>query len=215
MIETTVTSTSWLRQRRASSGVVMPVCSTFVVAWLVLAVPASAAGLWQWTDGAGNVHKSRTVDEIPADFRSGATQLDDKPSSAPSTAKSTTPESTVPGTKKAPLAARPTSAPAAPAPAAAPDANPGGGAVDVNGHGRDWWQARVLDARKQVADAEKAVDHLRAERTHTPLVSKERERRADLSKADAELQAAKKVLTEDLPREARAAAAPRWWLDVK
>jgi len=168
--------------------------------WLT-AAPASAA-LWEWTDGAGRTHKARSLDDIPAEFRSTAAAVEE-----------TKPPAAQPEAAAGP--ARNMSAPPSVDTDSSSASDGDSGDKDSDGHDKQWWQDRVKAARKQVMDDEKAVNDMRTKVGHDVYAGRLLTERKNLSAAEEKLDADRKVLSDDLPKQARAAHAPQWWLNVK
>lgn len=177
-------------------------------------VTGARASLWEWTDGGGRVHKSRSLEEVPEEFRGGAVEIQ---------------EETVPTAPAGPTVPPPRSEAASPTrrpvqPAVRAPATPSGtdlsddGAespTDRDGHDREWWQSQVIETRQQINDLEVKIEHLRSEGIRSPLVRKEREARRELATAQEDLKKAKGKLQTDLPEAAAKAGAPASWLGVK
>ena len=178
-------------------------------------IPSWAAGLWQWTDGAGRVHKARAIDEVPEEFRASATEIQDG-GTIPNPAGPTVPpprtEPAVPARRASPPGVP--SATASPAGSATGEQGTDAGA-DRDGHDRAWWQSQVVETRRQINDLEAKIEHLKSEGLRTPSIRKEREARKELVKAQDELKKAKGKLQVDLPEAAAKAGAPASWLLVK
>lgn len=170
-----------------------------------LAAPARA-GLWEWADGAGRPHKSRSLDEVPEEFRSTAVEVPD--SSAKPAAEASSPQAK--GAERTPARARGTAG-------ESPDASSAVDkpATDRDGHDQAWWQSQVVETRRTINELEAKIEHLKGESIRTPLIRKEREARKEFAKAQAELAEARKRLSVDLPQQAAAAGAPTYWLQVK
>jgi hypothetical protein len=167
-------------------------------------VGPALAGLWQWTDGAGGVHKSRSLDDVPEAFRGSATEIPESgPVSKPAATQPAPPRRAVP-----PAATQSTSTTTSTEPE--PDA-----ATDKDGHDRAWWQAQVIEARKAVNDLEAKIEHLKSEGVRSPIVRKEREAKKELATADSDLKKARAHLEVELPAAAAEAGAPASWLRVK
>ncbi len=168
----------------------------------MLAAPATA-GLWEWTDGAGRPHKSRTRNDVPEEFRANAVEIQVEPS--------------MPSAGSGADGAKPSErAPARSVPTAQPDASSLDQEItDRDGHDRDWWREQVIAARREINDLEAKLERLKAESRYNSVIRKEREARHEHAKVQAELTAARKRLAEDLPKQAAAAGAPAYWLRVQ
>jgi len=162
--------------------------------------PATAV-MYQWTTPEGVIGLTDDPGRIPEQYRATA-----KPygNAAPAPAPKQTP---TPTAKPQPIPA--TAAPESPAPA-----------VDNNGHGRDWWQARVQELRDQRADlvrqqaeAEKKFNEIhyfgRETYGELQLAQTLRQRADDLGK---QIDAVDQQLTSGLANEARQAGAPVGWV---
>lgn len=174
---------------------------------------AVRATLWEWTDGAGRTHKARSVEDIPAEFRGGAVEIQEGTEPVPSAGPTVPPPRTATGapSRRAPLPA----APAASTSGSESRDDRGEPATDRDGHDRAWWQAQVVETRQQINDLEAKLEHLRSEGIRSPIVRKEREARKEFAKTQEDLKKAKGKLSTDLPEAAAKAGAPASWLVVK
>jgi hypothetical protein len=166
---------------------------------LVALVPdAIGAGVtYQWTDADGVVHFADDPGKIPENFRDTAKEIHhpDEPKSPPLPH----PES------ESPPETKPRVSPSEP--------------LDALGHNREWWQGRVqiwqtrkADAQAKLADAQ---DRLGRERflKSTPDTSQRIQEISDeITEYEEQIREAEKMLTVDLPEEARKAHAPPGWL---
>lgn len=173
-------------------------------------VASSAAGLWQWTDGAGHVHKSRSLEDVPEAFRATATELPGGPSASPSAG----PTVPAPRTEPAAPARRPPPQQTSPASGAVAVDEVAEAATDRDGHDRAWWESQVVQTRQEINDLEVKLEHLKSEGIRSPIVRKEREARREFAKTQDELEKAKGKLQVDLPEAAAKAGAPASWLVV-
>lgn len=177
------------------------------------AISTATATLWEWTDGGGRVHKSRSLEDVPAEFQGGAVEIQEGTEPAPSAGPTVPPprtETTAPARRPPPPAA-----PAASASGSEIGDDGGEPAADRDGHDRAWWQAQVIETRQQINDLEAKIEHLRSEGIRSPIVRKEREARKELSTAQDDLKKARAKLSTDLPEAAARAGAPPSWLVVK
>ena len=169
----------------------------------ILAAPA-VARLWEWTDGAGRAHKSRTLNEVPEEFRASAIEIQVESLPSPAAPGAT-------GThqvERAPSRAAGGEATAESAPAENPN-------TDRDGHDQAWWQSQVVETRRTIHELEAKLEHLKAESRYNAVIRKERDARHELAKVNEDLEKARKRLTEELPRQAAEAGAPAHWLRVK
>ena len=106
--------------------------------------------------------------------------------------------------------------PAAPvAPPPEPAAEPSE-PVDDNGHDERWWQQQVVSWANRKAQAQDELAQLEAQkRILTYGRNTERARyRQQVDETEKRLAEARRMLDEELPKEARMAGAPRNWLTL-
>jgi hypothetical protein len=174
---------------------------------LVLAPPAGAAGVYQWTDADGASHFTDDPSTIPQRFRGTVRQL--RPPDAPSEPKnrpSEDPEFEPPAESQLEPVAEPDGPPPAPS-------EP----VDARGNTREWWRERIQEWQKKKADAQAkladAQTRLARERfLNTGGYDREREISEEISRYEKQVREAETMLTEGLADEARKAQAPPGWL---
>lgn len=167
-----------------------------VCALILAGAPCAVAGVfYQWSDDDGVVHLTDDPAKIPKDFRDEAQEirLPDEPS-RPEPPPARTPESPAETGKPA-------------------------GDVDLQGHDRPWWERRMQEWRNRKAEAEgKLVDaraRLRRERfldSNVGSYQRQQEILDEISAYEKQISEADRMLTNELPEDARRAGAPPGWL---
>ena len=165
---------------------------------LVLAVePCAVAGVfYKWIDRDGVVQLTDDLAKIPRDRRGGAQEI------------------LVPNEPNRDEAQTPS-----PSPESESEKSKPSGDLDLRGHDRQWWQSRMQEWRNRKADAEGSLvdarDRLRRERfldSNVGTYQRQQEILAEISTYEKQIREADRMLTDDLPEEARKAGAPPGWL---
>jgi hypothetical protein len=167
-----------------------------VIALVLAAAPCAVAGVfYKWIDHDWVVHLTDDLAKIPKNHRDGGQEI----------VVSGEPNRPVPQTS--------------PSPESEAEKGKPSGDLDLKGHDRQWWQSRMQEWRNRKANAEgklaDARDRLRRERfsdANVGTYQRQRDIADEISNYEEQIREAERMLTDELPEEARKAGAPPGWL---
>jgi hypothetical protein len=163
--------------------------------------------VYQWTDADGAIHFTDDPGKIPKKYHHTVKEV--QPPDEPGEENGST--SAAPATPP-----RPTSPPKR---ASEPSQSAPSEAVDARGHNEAWWRQRVqewqdkkTDAQAKLADAQERLGRERFLNATTGNMKRVQDISAEVAMYEEQIREAERMLTEELPDEARRAQAPPGWL---
>lgn len=176
---------------------------------MTCAAGAVAGGVYQWTDSNGAIHFTDDPGKIPKKYHGTVQEVVRPPDEESEPDGAPAPEAQP--TKPRP---RPTPTPGSDSRQSTPSE-----AVDAHGHSQAWWQQRVkewqdkkVEAQAKLADAQERLGRERFLNATTGNMKRIQEISAEVLTYEEQIREAEKMLTEELPDEARKAQAPPGWL---